>query len=72
MKHYCKGQRTAQPCGVSIYIIRVLVIQCMDKLILWGGSGDPILMLLSILALVSSQISLYGLIGYEIDRLSLI
>ena len=35
----------------------------MDKLVFWGGSGDPVLMLLSILALVSSQISLYELIG---------
>ena len=43
----------------------------MDKLILWGGSGDPILMLLNILALVGSQISLTELIGCEIDRLSL-
>ena len=56
---------------MSIYIVRVLVMWCVGGLILQGGSGDPLLMLLDILALVSGQTSLSELVGCGVGQLRL-
>ena len=39
----CKGQRTAQPCGVSMYVVNCVNDRVSEYIDIEGGSGDSFL-----------------------------